>query len=677
MKQKNKLVSFFTSWEFFLIILLILMCIVFNAQDAATQAAKAAAGKRKIVDVFNFPNVLSSMRPYFLYSFMTLGMMLILAMGDIDISVGAIGTLSVVTLGVTYHRLAVVGSMNQPTALVIALSACLLVGSLCGALNGFLITRFKELFPMIITLATQLFFRGFSYLLIGGDTLTFKDSTFKSLSSLNQQLKFFGLEIPISIPIYLVGAVFFYIWLHKTGNGRKIFAIGTNSSAAYYSGIRVDKIKFWCFVIAGMMSAVTGIFFVGNSSAAVKADIMDGYHMYAIAAAVLGGFSTDGGKGSVIGATISLVIFGVVKYGLGNVFQFPDSAVNLSVGVILILSVLVPNLVDYARSYIKVYKRRVETASSNAALEMWQSTMGLSEQVNNLVAELPADTAKTYGKSLVRASNAISSNIAEAYDKNGKLSRKNALLTARAAKNNLKAQLLSCVRMNYLPIEHVAPALECGEHVGSIINEVLGREGKRSHSSVISMEHSVVKKEEKKDYAHPVAVAEPVQAPEEIEETFEPVYEEEAAYSSEPEVLAQPEAAPVRQPVAEQEAAPVEYDEQELFENMKKSVRESLVTAQKVADGVVDDARREARKTVDDAQSEANRILSSASADSDKMRSDAQAEADRILNEAKKNVQDMEGRLDSLRSSAAAFKEDFSRMLSQQTETFKKNNGLM
>ena len=61
---------------------------------------------------------------------------------------------------------------------------------------------------------------------------------------------------------------------------------------------------------------------------------------------MLGGFSTDGGKGSVIGATISLVIFGVVKFGLGTLFGFPDSAVNLSVGVILILSVLVPNIVE-------------------------------------------------------------------------------------------------------------------------------------------------------------------------------------------------------------------------------------------------------------------------------------------------------------------------------------------
>ena len=356
----QKLKSFLKSWEFFLIILLVVMCAVFKITDAS----RIAAGAQK-KPIFYFANVLRSMRPYFLYSFMTLGMMLILAMGDIDISVGAIGTLSVVTLGVLYNALAIQGGMNGPLALVLSLLCCLLVGALCGALNGFLVTRFKELFPMIITLATQLFFRGFSYLIIGGETLTFKDDTFKSLANLNQLLDIGGLKVPISIPIFLICAVVFYFWLHKTGNGRKIFAIGTNAAATYYSGVRVDRIKFWCFVIAGFMSAVTGIFFVGNSSSSVKADIMDGYHMYAIAAAVLGGFSTDGGKGSVIGAVISLVIFGVVKFGLGTLYGFPDSAVNLSVGVILILSVLVPNVIEDIQNQRKVKRRRAETASAH------------------------------------------------------------------------------------------------------------------------------------------------------------------------------------------------------------------------------------------------------------------------------------------------------------------------
>lgn len=356
--KKNKLVSLLTRWEVFLIILLALMCLVFNLQDAARVASGAARR-----DVFNVANVVRSLRPYMLYSFMTLGMMLILAMGDMDISVGAAATLSVVVLGVVYNALTTAGLIGLP-ALILSLAACLLVGSLCGALNGFLVTRFKELFPMIITLATQLFFRGFSYLLIGGQTLTFNDETFDLLKELNSLIDMFGIKVPVMLPIFLGVALVFYFWLHLTGNGRKIFAIGTNAIATQYSGVRVDFIKFWCFVVAGLMSAVTGVFFVGATSSSVKADIMDGYHMYAIAAAILGGFSTDGGKGSVIGVILSLIIFAVMKIGLGTLFGFADSAVNLSVGIILILSVLLPNMVNKWRDALRVRRRRSEVSKA-------------------------------------------------------------------------------------------------------------------------------------------------------------------------------------------------------------------------------------------------------------------------------------------------------------------------
>ena len=91
---------------------------------------------------------------------------------------------------------------------------------------------------------------------------------------------------------------------------------------------------------------------------------MDGYHMYAIAAAILGGFSTDGGKGSVIGAILSLIIFAVMKIGLGTLFGFADSAVNLSVGIILILSVLLPNMVNKLQDNLRVKKRRAEVSKA-------------------------------------------------------------------------------------------------------------------------------------------------------------------------------------------------------------------------------------------------------------------------------------------------------------------------
>ncbi len=349
----KKILSSVFRWELMLAVVLVIMCLVFNRQDAARQAA--GLSKK---DVFNLASVVKGLRPYMLYSFMTLGMMLILAMGDIDISTGATAALSAAVLGIVYQRLTL-GGMNPGFALALALASCLLSGALCGAFNGFLVTRFKELFPMIITLSTQLFYRGIGYLLLGGGTLTFKnDATFDSLKSLYNTLQIGSVSFPVMMIWFLAMAVVFYIWVHLTSGGRKIFALGTNRKATLFSGVRTDRIKFWLFALCGFMSAITAVFFIGATSSSIRADSMSGYEMYAIAAAVLGGFSTSGGKGSVLGVILSLIIFGVMKIGLGTLYSFADSMVNLSVGVILIISTLLPNIANFISKQMRVRQQR-------------------------------------------------------------------------------------------------------------------------------------------------------------------------------------------------------------------------------------------------------------------------------------------------------------------------------
>lgn len=340
MEKKKGIKALFT-WEMLLIVLLIALWAVFSLKDQANidagQYKKAAFGLKQLIP---------GLQPYLLYGFMTLGMMMVLAMGDIDISVGATGALSASVLFVLYGKFTGNG-MSPWTALVISIIGCLVTGTLCGALNGILVTGFKELFPMIITLATMLFFRGMCYLLLGGNTMTFKgDDVFNSIKALGGNVKIAGIKFPIILFWFLGFALIFYIILHCMTPGRKLFAVGTNSVTSHYSGVKVDRIKIVVFAITGLMSAVTSIFYVASaSSGSIRADAMEGYEMYAIAAAVLGGFSTDGGKGNVIGVVISMIIFGLLKKGLGTVFSLVDSTVNLAVGVVLILSVLLPNIV--------------------------------------------------------------------------------------------------------------------------------------------------------------------------------------------------------------------------------------------------------------------------------------------------------------------------------------------
>ena len=350
--RKRKLKPF--AWELILIALLAVLWIVFEIKDSSR-------GK----DVFNFTKMLSGMSVYMLYSFMALGMALILGMGDIDISVGASATLSAAVMGVLYRAM-INGGMANGVAFTLAIAACLATGCLCGFLNGFLITRFRELFPMIVTLGTMLFYRGFCYLFLGGETLKFEnDATWSLLKKLyGGSIRIGSISFPTIILWFLGIAAVFYIFLHKTTGGRKVFAIGENRVAARYSGVQVDRLELLMFVVCGLMASVSALFYVGCASATVRADAMQGYEMYAIAVAVLGGFSTDGGKGNILGVVLSVVIFGVMKKGLGTLFGFSDSTVNLAVGIVLILASLLPNVLQNISDKKRMKKQQADAPAA-------------------------------------------------------------------------------------------------------------------------------------------------------------------------------------------------------------------------------------------------------------------------------------------------------------------------
>lgn len=348
MKRKSPLKAY--SWEFMLVGLLVVLWIIFEIKDSSR-------GR----DVFNFARMMSGMSVYMLYSFMALGMALILGMGDIDISVGASATLSAAVMGVLYRSMTSGGMANGP-AFAVAILACLATGCLCGFLNGFLITRFRELFPMIVTLGTMLFFRGFCYLFLGGETLKFEnDATWALLKKLyNGSIEIGSVSFPTIILWFLGFAAVFYIFLHKMSGGRKLFAIGENRVSSRCSGVNVDRFELLMFVVCGFMAAVSALFYIGCASATVRADAMQGYEMYAIAVAVLGGFSTSGGKGNIIGVVLSVLIFGVMKKGLGTLFGFSDSTVNLAVGIVLILASLLPNIVQYISHKKQLKKQQTD-----------------------------------------------------------------------------------------------------------------------------------------------------------------------------------------------------------------------------------------------------------------------------------------------------------------------------
>jgi|ASRK01.1.fsa_nt_gi rhamnose transport system permease protein len=256
-------------------------------------------------------------------SFMVFPMIFILLLGDIDVSVGSILALSAMTLGLTYEA-------TQNTAL--SLGVCLLTGAGAGFLNGFIITRFKEISAVIVTIAGMLFYRGVVKIVLDVRSLTLFPDWFGDLGYSN----FLGL--PISLWVFAIFAVIFGLILHKTSYGRQLYAMGKNTDGAYFSGIKINKIKLITFTLMGLMAAVSAIFYLGRSPSVV-ANVGEGYELRVIAICVLGGVSTSGGKGKIFGPIIGVFIISFLDKLMGYNGVQPAARV-MAVGILLVVALL-------------------------------------------------------------------------------------------------------------------------------------------------------------------------------------------------------------------------------------------------------------------------------------------------------------------------------------------------
>ncbi|MGG1311509.1 MULTISPECIES: ABC transporter permease [Cohnella] len=311
-KKPFTLKGFFLQWEWMLVLLFIAV-IVMNVN---------------LSDYFwDYNNLRDATMSFLDKAFIVLPMVFIIILADIDISVGSIVALSSVIMADLYAH-------GVPMEL--ALIVCLAVGTLCGYINGLLIVKFKELSSVIVTLSTMIIYRGIAYILL-------KD---QSVGKFPKWFNYLGWGYVGSIPFILIAfavfAVLFGILLHKTTFGRKVYAIGSNPTASRYSGVQVDRIKIIVFTLAGLMSAVTALFLTSRMGS-TRPNIATGYELDVIAMVVLGGISTAGGKGRMIGAILAVFLIGYLRYGLGLI-NISAQTLLIVIGLLLIFAVSVPKL---------------------------------------------------------------------------------------------------------------------------------------------------------------------------------------------------------------------------------------------------------------------------------------------------------------------------------------------
>lgn len=288
-------------------------------------------------DVYNISSLLRQMPYYLAEMFLMLVMAYILVLGEIDISVGA-----AVCLCATMSCIV----CNAGAPFIVVILVTLLVGMCCGLVNAFILTSFPELPPMIVTLATQIIFRGIAEIVLGsgGSISAANTKGFKMLS-------FKVGKIPIVLFIVLVLGVIAALILGKSTFGRRVYAIGTNRLAAHYSGVHVQKIRFIIYTVMGTAAALCALFYVSNSYGA-NTTTGNGYEMDAIAMAVFGGISSMGGKGNLTGGIISAFAIVCLRVGLGQ-RNVHAQVVLLIVGALLIAAVALPNIIGNVRRAIK------------------------------------------------------------------------------------------------------------------------------------------------------------------------------------------------------------------------------------------------------------------------------------------------------------------------------------
>ena len=313
--------------------LVLILMIVVQTAIMIYNFGEGSVGELLLSLLTNWLNILRNNAPV---GIIALGMTFVIISGGIDLSVGstlvAVGAMVMMVVdGSATGLLSGMGITGVP-AYVIAIAVGLVFGALLGWLNGVLIAHGK-LPPFIATLGTMQIFRSVTQHL----TQHANPSVPKGFLQI-ANLKIGSFYI-MPILYWLAIAAVLYVVSKRTTFGRHVFAVGSNIRTARLSGINVNKVKRRIYMLTGMLVAIAAIIQVSRIGSMDYASAGSGYEMDAIAAVIVGGTSMSGGKGSIVGTVLGMLIIGVMN-NLLTLFGVPPFLREACKGVIVIVAVL-------------------------------------------------------------------------------------------------------------------------------------------------------------------------------------------------------------------------------------------------------------------------------------------------------------------------------------------------
>jgi len=246
--------------------------------------------------------------------------MITMLTGGIDLSIVGAANLSAIIAALVLTRLSGDGGAGMPLPLTIplAMAAAMLVASLCGLFNGFLVSTIG-ITPILATLGTGSLYTGLSFVITGGPAIT------------TTQLAYIGngtvLGLPIPVIVFVGMAVVLSVMLNRSAFGFNVYMLGTNSTAARFSGINSNRVLLRTYWLAGVAAGIAGVIFLARTNSA-KPDYGSSFILLSVLIAILGGVSSTGGFGTVSGMVLAVFCIQFLSTGLNLLMLqlFPSSA---------------------------------------------------------------------------------------------------------------------------------------------------------------------------------------------------------------------------------------------------------------------------------------------------------------------------------------------------------------
>ena len=282
---------------------------------------------------FSYSNIYSLFFGVSIQFFALIGFTFLMIMGEIDLSVGAVYGFSGVLLGIFV--------VNLKLPFILALFLTLAVASLLGFINGFLVVRFR-LNSIIVTLGMLSVLKGFTSIF----TTALGSRTFPLVYRNLIKFKIFGIHW--SILVFITVVIVLEILLYRTSIFRQMYYIGHNINTANLYGIKTDKIKIIVFLVSASTAAIGGILATSRIAYAYPTTGL-GLEFTMVTAAVLGGASLYGGKGSILKSTLGLLLLAIIQYGM-VIFAIHPYYQQVLLGAILIIAVYVDTRMNIVRS---------------------------------------------------------------------------------------------------------------------------------------------------------------------------------------------------------------------------------------------------------------------------------------------------------------------------------------